>query len=85
MGTVAWTVVATEITSVGDWHTTQMCAHAQYDQPFRILNAVLGRKKNKFQMLKITALAGKLTESAWGSRREPVSTDFSTEISSAVL
>ena len=41
VGTVARTVVATEVTGVGDRDTAQMRAHADNNEPFRLLDALL--------------------------------------------
>lgn len=44
--TVAWTVVATKVTSIGNWHTTQMCAHTNHNKPFWALHSLL---KNEYK------------------------------------
>lgn len=41
MGSVAWAVVAAEVSSVGDWYATQMGAHADDDEPLGVLHAVV--------------------------------------------
>jgi hypothetical protein len=40
MGTVAGTEPAAEVTCFADGDTTQVCAHAQHDEPFGFLDAV---------------------------------------------
>lgn len=38
---MAWTVVAAEVTAVGDWHASQVSAHAENDEPFWVLSALV--------------------------------------------
>ena len=41
MWSMAWTVVASEVTRVCDWYATQVSAHAENDEPFRVLGALV--------------------------------------------
>lgn len=41
MRAVAWTIVASEFTSICNWYASQVCAHAENDKPFGIFNALV--------------------------------------------
>lgn len=45
VGTVARTVVSTEVTGVGNWHTTQVRADTDNNEPFWVLDALLKEEK----------------------------------------
>lgn len=45
MGSVAGTVVAAKVSRVGNWHASQVCAHAQHNQPLGPLRSLLEKKQ----------------------------------------
>lgn len=97
MGTMAWTVVSTEITSVSNWYTTQMGAYSDNDQPFWILSTFLDvnrvailvnwesfnlRQKSHIDAMEHCQWQIKtLTASVCGSLNSPIGTAFSLAIS----
>lgn len=87
MGAMARAVVATVIASVCNWHTSQMSAYTDNDQPFSLLDAFLYEMQMHIidKRTRLSRETQFLTWSCWGSRNALVGTACSVAISWLVL